>query len=195
MSKRILVAGIDEIDPSKFEEPMDEKKNIFFGTMNKPEGCLWGSTYTPDAAYPSDWIRWVQDECYEVEKYNHGIVFRLNQNARICEIDSVESYREMMKTFKITLDVHSKSEMSWWKNPISVNWAELSKAYDAFHLTEDAFWSMRLPMDDRLDTDEGILPNFYAYDCETWIIFNLDCINKGSILNLSIPLVDCWRDF
>ena len=70
MSKRILVAGIDKIDPSKFRKPMNEMKNVF-SVMNKPEGCLWGSTYTPDAAYPSDWIRWVQDECYEVEKYNH----------------------------------------------------------------------------------------------------------------------------
>ena len=191
MSKKILVAGIDEIDPNKFEKPM---KNIL-GIMNKPEGCLWGSTYTPDATYPSDWIRYVQDERYHVEKYNHGIVFSLNRNVRVCEIDSVESYHEMMKTFKITLDANLKSEMYWWSNPISVNWAELSKAYDAFHLTEDAFWSMRLPMDNRLYTDKGMLSNFYAYDSETWIIFNLDCINKGSILNLSIPSVDYRRDF
>ena len=80
--------------------------------------------------------------------------------------------------------------MKYKYNRLVINWDKLSKDYDAFHLTEDAFWSMRLPWDpDELtDVDGNYLENFYSYDCETWIIFNLECINEGSILNHSTGL-------
>ena len=32
------------------------------------------------------------------------------------------------------------------------------------------------------------MADFYDYDCETWIIFNYDIINQGSIINHNIPI-------
>jgi hypothetical protein len=60
-----------------------------------------------------------------------------------------------------------------------LDFEKISKEYDAFHLTEKAFYELRLPI------DEGFYKlkyeDFYNYDAETWIIFNLNAINKGSV--------------
>ena len=75
----------------------------------------------------------------------------------------------------------------------SLNFVDLSKDYDAFHLTYDGLCSLRSDIDIffRAGGDSNNLMvrffknhrDFYSYDAETWILFNLDCINKGSILN------------
>ena len=178
MNERILVAGINKIDPCRFTKTTGSMTNIL-DTLNKPNGGLWGSTYTPDATYPSDWIRWVKEEDYKVNRYNHGISFTLSNDATICEIDSAETYREIIKPYAVEI---RRSSSPIFHNTLVLDWNKISKKYDVFHLTEYAFWSMRLPIDDRLKTDMGYLPNFYSYDCETWIIFNLECIDHESIL-------------
>ena len=61
----------------------------------------------------------------------------------------------------------------------SIDFEKLSKDYDAFHLTEDAFYYMRLPMyddilkvnyttvsseEDKINWKPVVLKDFYAYD-------------------------------
>ena len=67
---RILVAGISEIDKSKFCSLSDFNGNDYCCEMfNKPSfGCLWGSTMTPNKEYLSDWLRWVSGEDFYIEK-------------------------------------------------------------------------------------------------------------------------------
>ena len=44
---RILVAGIEGIDPTKFRKP-DEPTSNDMSFLNIPIGCLWGSTLLHD---------------------------------------------------------------------------------------------------------------------------------------------------
>ena len=74
-------------------------------------------------------------------------------------------------------------------NKVYIDFKRLSEDYDAFHLTEDAFWEMRLMYFDLFTrATHKIMADFYSYDCETWIIFNYDIINQGSIMNHNIPI-------
>ena len=180
---RILCAGIEELNKEKF----DRFDNHSFETMNKPGGFLWGSTMTPNEYHLSDWLRWCFDEDFHVDTYQKAVSFTLKKKSKIATIDTLEDYRNLMKNYSKWA---YPDEMKYKYNRLVINWDKLSKDYDAFHLTEDAFWSMRLPWDpDELtDVDGNYLENFYSYDCETWIIFNLECINEGSILNHSTGL-------
>ena len=67
---------------------------------------------------------------------------------------------------------------------------EIWKVWSVCRQRENGFWQLRLPF--AWDDESEFIYNqmrkknysdFYSYDAETWIIFNLDCINKGSILS------------
>ena len=74
-------------------------------------------------------------------------------------------------------------------NKVYINFKKLSEDYDAFHLTEDAFLQIRLMYFQLFTrTTHKVMADFYSYDCETWIIFNYDIINQGSIMNHNIPI-------
>lgn len=183
---RILVSGITEIDPSKFNSPINREVNDEYDMsyLNKPNGCLWGSTKVYDKWYMSDWLRFVSDEDFYVEKYQKAIGFTLKKKTRICTINTVEDYRNIMKRYS---KKKFKDKPLDRFNSLVIDWEALALDYDAFHLTKIAFLRMRLPLNSNLlrDDNGNRLENFYSYDCETWILFNLDCINKGSILNYS----------
>lgn len=192
---RILVAGISEIDLSRFNNPADKliEEVCIISYLNKPNGCLWGSTMTPNAEFLSDWVRWVWQEDFHIGKYKKGISFTLKKKSRICTIDTPEDYKNMMKTYSKLMYTEGEYRNSSVNRRI-IDFKKLANDYDAFHLTESAFWEMRFPLFRRGDwyrDEEGIeFGDFYSYDCETWILFNLDCINKGSILNHTISMND-----
>lgn len=180
MSKRILVAGFNSIDSDKFNRVANMSSGLFDDSSNKPSGGLWGSTYTPDERYPSQWVDWCVGDGYRVSDCYHGISFELRPDTRICEIRNALEYRKMMETYGKSRFSESDNAPKWG-NVISIDWDKLSKDYDAFHLTEKAFYELRLPMTDILETSTGVLANFYSYDCESWILFNLDCIDQESV--------------
>ena len=96
-------------------------------------------------------------------------------------MDSLESYLELIREYGILDTMNSMPDYKKY----TVDWIELTKHYDAFHLTEDAFWNLRM-LPSTITYNDGAfisLKDFYSYDCETWIMFNLECINKGSIMN------------
>ena len=72
---KILSAGIDEIN-------FDISADSFNGHMtflNKPSNALWGSTYTPQDYYKSDWLCWCINEDFELDRYNHGVIYNLHK--------------------------------------------------------------------------------------------------------------------
>lgn len=183
---RILIAGIKEIDRDLFCSPNMEKPFMRdMSYLNKPNGCLWGSTLLYNEEYPSDWLRWTAQEDFYLDKYNGtGLSFKLSKKARICTIDSVESYKNLMKKYAKDRDgiciLYEKV----------IDWVKLAQDFDAFHLTKFAFDEMRLARfsSELICEDGSRLCDFYSYDCESWIIFNLDCINWGSVLNHDIKV-------
>ena len=172
---RILTIGIKELNHDKFI-PCNDTGTV----INKPPfgTCLWGSTMIkfPGGYVSSDWGRYCQN-CFDNKNYPYGISYTLKKSARIFEVDTLDDYRRLLQDYGC--DGFRKTEIDFYK---------LSQDYDAFHLTEEAFWKMRLPgfMSTEEEWEffyEKHNADFYSYDAESWIIFNLECINEGSILN------------
>ena len=186
---RILTAGITEIDPLKFRPPSEKVQDDYYDTtyLNKPNGCLWGSTLLHNQEYLSDWLEWVSIENFHIEKYRTAISFTLKRKAKVYTIDTPEDYRKLMR--KYSKKKFSDEPLSRYNTKV-IDWVKLSMDYDAFHLTRNAFWLMRLPYGTEIlkDEDGNYMADFYSYDCESWILFNLDCINIGSVFNHNINL-------
>ena len=170
---RILTAGISVLEREKFKDSSnyDIDKAYY---LNKPRGFIWGSTLIKrDGKAYSDWIRFVENEQFEPKKYTNGISYTLHKNAKICIISCEEDYLDLMDNYFIE---YKDDDIS---DKVYIDFEELSEDYDAFHLTEDAFWELRMPYD--ISFHELNYSDFYSYDAESWIIFNPDCINEGSI--------------
>ena len=85
--EKIITLGIRELSRDRFHtHPNMDKPELDKWFMNKPAGSLWGSTYTPDDEYVSDWERWADGEDYC--HYNDGVIYTLNPDTRIYTIDS-----------------------------------------------------------------------------------------------------------
>ena len=167
---RILHIGATEID---FHKPECEIYTL--PSINKPFGnILWGSTLIklPGNKVNSSWKDYVSGD-YQDKDSNYGVSFKLNRNTKILEIDNMDDYISVMKKYKRLKYPHG--------DDLCLDFEKISKDYDAFHLTEDAFWELRMPM--YKEFYDLKYSDFSAYDAESWIVFNLDCINKGSILN------------
>lgn len=166
---RILTTGFTELDRNKFKSIEESKIDL-----NKVNGCLYGSTEVklPNGCVTSSWNRWTQKE--ECKNYRYGISYTLRKSAHVYEVSCYEDYDKLMKKYKMP----SKYGI---KGKYCIDFLKLSKDYDAFHLTENAFWDMRLPyLDSNFDRS---YEDFYSYDAETWIILNFDAIHPGSILS------------
>ena len=165
---RILTIGIREIKPELFH-PITQTFH------NKPDpkegGCLWGSTQInlPNGC-TSDWKRWTNAN--DLLDFSYGISYTLHKKAKILEIGSVYDYVKAMNIYK-----HLPYENSL---TYSLNFSRISKDFDAFHLTRNVFLELRLKL---IKCEDILFEDFYSYDAESWIIFNPDCINYGSVIN------------
>lgn len=180
---KIITMGIDSIDKSKFRTDGE----IF---LNKPRFGLWGSS-RKQIGYNKKWSGWldfVAGENFYSDKYHKGIMYNLHKNAKVYEIYNYEDYINM-------LDNYGYIDYSSIYPEMYIDWNKFAKDYDAFHITEDAFYELRFLYCHVVDDNgnEIRIKDFYSYDCETWIIFNLDCINQGSIVNISVHLEDYWK--
>ena len=176
---RILTAGISILEKEKFKDRSYDTDKAYF--LNKPRGFIWGSTLIKrDGKAYSDWIRLLENKQFNPKKYNNGISYTLHKNAKICTISCEEDYLDLMDNYSIGY----KDEKAY------INFEKLSKDYDAFHLTQDACYEMRMiyPPIYRRNFPHRMLADFYSYDCESWIIFNYDIINQGSIMNHNISI-------
>ena len=174
--------------------------------MNKPSGGLWGSTYTPDEDYPSHWIDWCVGEQWRVENFSVGVSYELKPDANIIELKDHFDYLKMMAVYGMVfnpIDGKPIENISFRENAYFdyirsfINFEKLSKDYDAFHLTKDAFYEMRMSMfTDRLNLNQSQqirCADFYSYDCETWIIFKFDSIDQTTIQHHEFNVED-WID-
>ena len=174
---RILSIGVKKLD---YDIITGNIKSI---DLNKPWGnILYGSTLDklPCGLITSSWNYFTA--CDYTEKWcKHGVSFTLYKKSKILEIDSLEDYIRYMDKYKIPNIDDSKGRGPY---KYQLDFYKISKDFDAFHLTEKAFYELRLPFfNDIFDVLYNLhYDNFYSYDAETWIIFNSDCINKGSVL-------------
>jgi len=125
------------------------------------------------------WLNWCISAEYRPDRYYKGISYTLHKKAKVYTVNSYRDYMNLLSKYKRIDRVFDK---------VGIDFDKLKLDYDAFHLTEEGFYELRLLFNE-YRTEEGktyYIDNFYSYDCETWIIFNLDCINKGSIQNICL---------
>lgn len=170
MKDFILTTGIKNIEKDKFKNIKNDWEG---GLLNKPyTGGLWASTfnenYVKDIVYPSSWYKFLINSGLSRSK-TFGVIYKLQDSAKIFELDSLEKYNYLKENCSFV------DEYDY----ISVDWEKLFKDYDAFHLSLDMFRELR---SSKYYRDMG----FYSWDCECYLISNLDCIDKDSIQYIEI---------
>jgi len=179
----ILTLGIDNFDKDKFEIPHNSEKSQF---LNKPVGGLWGSTFTPNYNYVSDWAMFVFENDFATSIYRSGIVYKLNSNARVLNIDTHYDFVKLLKNFGcVSLPEYT---LIYSQNKRFIDWDKIVKFYDAVHFSREAVMSCRFIMnEEQLDNGEVFtVSNLYSYDCESWVVCNPDVIDMKSICKIEI---------
>ena len=135
MGVRILSAGITELDPNKFNPNSNEK--AFF--LNKPSGYLYASTmFTVDGNISSNWIEWVKYEDFYKNKYKNAISYTLQKKSKIFTVDSISDYADLLKRYG------KVKQLAEDQYNLYIDFPKLAQDYDAFHLTLDAFYKLRM---------------------------------------------------
>lgn len=167
-NKKFLTVGINDIKEQLFQ-PI---KNIEYS--NKPSGGLWSSPYNEDSEYKSDWLRFCIQEDFSTDKINHGVLFTLKKDSRICVINSMEDLEKIYQLYK-----GNGIEESLFLQK-TLNFEKLASDYDAIYLTDEGQWETRFPRDGMLG--KGI--NLYGWDVETLLVLNFYCIKKWEHIDL-----------
>lgn len=109
------------------------------------------------------------------------ITYQLKPNTKILEINTLDDYLDVLDKYGYVPfpDIDTK---------LQLNFESISKDYDAFHITSNAICQLRFLFDGEL---ANIAIDFYHYDVESYILFNLDCIDKNSIKTITLP-DDFW---
>lgn len=164
---KILTTGIININKDKFKNVKNSEDGFY---LNKPIiGGLWGSTYLEDDYYPSSWYDFVSDSGID-KNFNYGILYSLLDSSNIFELDSLEKHKFLKDNYCIIDSYKGRGNKKY-----AIDWEKLSRDYDGFHLTYDMFMKLRNFKYLMNDLD------FYSWDCESYLIFNLDCIDMNSI--------------
>ena len=130
----------------------------------KPKGGLWGSPYTPDGEYLSEWHRFTIEEFKSAFSEN-AVLFNLKETARIYTIDSMQDLIRFTNKYSLepTVDIPIKHGfLKCW------DFERASEDYDVIYLTAKGEAETRLPPSN--------LPSFYGWDVESILVLNFDAI-------------------
>ena len=171
---KIVTYGINKIDKDQFEPISNEP----FDIRNKPHGGLWGSVYTPNnGIFMSDWVRFVYYDLPIKRRSRYYVTYKLKSDAKLFTLDTLDDYLGMMDKYLYIPDAYIY-------NKYQIDFEKLSKDYDAIHVTEKAVTEMRMFLLNEIATT---LSDFYHYDVDSYILFNLDCIDRKSVKSYTLP--------
>lgn len=132
--------------------------------LNKPYGGLWSSPKNSQWG----WKDWCKSEMFREKSLRFGFKFKLKKSAKIFVLDAISDYLNLPDEY-------------FWRDPNSMmltkslNWEKLATEYDGFLLTEKGLEETRdLGFDPFVKGRQG----FNAWDCETLLVFSLDCISE-----------------
>ena len=177
---KIISLGIDELRRDVFH-PHTKSNELELYYLNKPYGSLWGSTYTPDDKYVSDWERWADGE--DFAHYTYGIVYELKRDARVYTIDSLDDFVELLKMYPFPDPMYRDINIRQIAR-LYLDFCKLMGDYDAIHLTHNGNAETHLiwnyPEIDVAGKKYGIT-NLNSWDVESWLILNFDSIDLDSV--------------
>lgn len=172
----ILSLGFNSFDYSKFESARNFSDYMF---LNKPKGGFWGSTFTPDDDYASDWVRWTACEQFKFCKY--GIVYNLTPSARIRRVDESDDYIKLLEEFGHVNEIYHGAERK-----VYIDWDKLSDQYDAVHISRNVIAEYRMMWGNKEYVDGNQVADLYSYDAESWIILNATAIDVDSVIQVKL---------
>lgn len=111
------------------------------GGVNKPRGCFWTSTLKNNS---SEWLKWLESE-EQGWMGNKAIIFDVS-GAKVLNLKHPSQARELLNRYPL------KSQYSDSK---LLNFEEIAKQYDGFHLEE-----------------YSSVGDFYGWDVESTVWFN-----------------------
>lgn len=133
--------------------------------LNKPSGGLWSSPKKSEWS----WKDWCESEMFREKSYfKVGFKFKLKKSAKIFVLDTAQDYLELPEDYFIDHKYIPGAAKS-------LNWEKMSELYDAFLLTECGLNETRELGFDPFSS--GRL-GFCYWDCETLLVFSLDCISE-----------------
>lgn len=152
----------------------DLSKDNFLPIVNeggfcKPDGGLWASEFNNNLSDWIDWLNsWVDADVEDSDirklanvKVGDSIIFTLKNNAKIYVIDSYNDLLNIIEKYKIEYE-------NIRINHVFINFEAMSKEYDGIKLTKTG-----------CDITSNIFlnPNLNGWDCESILLFNLECID------------------
>ena len=147
-------------NPARFKKVTNNRS-----FLNKPSGGLWSSPKKSEWG----WKDWCESEMFREKSYfKVGFKFKLKKSAKIFVLDTAQDYLELPEDYFIDHKYIPGAAKS-------LNWEKMSEIYDAFLLTECGLNETReLGFD---PFSPGRL-GFCYWDCETLLVFSLDCISE-----------------
>lgn len=174
--EKIITLGINRVEKEAFEKHSRDTDDRWY--LNKPTGSLWGSTYTPDDEYVSDWERWCDANGYA--HYNNGIIYTLTSDARIYTIDSLHDFIELLTRYPLP----EPTELRMAGTRVYLDFSKIMKDYDVLHLTRNGNCETHLIWN-HPEIDVGgkkyRISDLNSWDIESWLILNFDSIDLDSV--------------
>ena len=169
---KIATLGLGTIDINKFDFD-----GSFSPEMNRPNFGMFGSTLIKTKyGYTTDWFEYICKIQYDIDRYETGFLYELKENTKIYTMDSEEDYVNLL-----TSRYRKVTKLYKDKQLLSVDWDLVAKDFDAFHLTKEGYLNLRSLSPVFYMGDRICVSDFSSYDCETWILFNLNCIDENTI--------------
>lgn len=169
------------------EKPLREK---FFQPVGeghlgiKGKGGLWTSSYL-GKQLGSSWIQWCLGNDFGVPEDGifRGYLLEPKKRLKVYTIDSLEEMHTLFDKYGYEMYPNIPVEME------GINWEEMSKDYDALHLTENGENLTRHGFSFFRDTTKDLKPewkskrmrNFYGWDCESTFHFKWNFENVEPI--------------
>lgn len=151
--------------------------------MNKPSGGLWSSPKNSQWG----WKDWCLSEMFKEKSYFRvGFKFKLKKSAKIFVLNTISDYLELPEEYFI------EQKYGYPGDPKSLNWEKLATEYDGFLLTETGLSETR-DLGFGLSSDSTGRVGFNAWDCETLLVFSLDCISEVKSLRFFTDYCDVTR--
>jgi hypothetical protein len=135
-------------------------KNRETNAINKPEGGLWTSSFTPFENYCSDWIRWMSRNM-EDDMSDDCKVIVPGADAEILEIDDKEEYLEVLREYGIKGEMGTKG----------LDFEKLAEDYDGIRLTDEGEMTLGHPFDVVEELRERGIADFHSWDSESTVWF------------------------
>ncbi len=152
MEKKVFIHYGHLIEKEKFVPAFDGKTKY----LQKPEGGLWSSPV--DSSW--GWVDWCTAEEFRTGTFKVWTKFKLKPNTKILIVDSFDDLARIFSKYAI------RDKTTCFEQVLAFN-KIIADGYDGMYLTENGNIECHFPQIDI---------NLYTWDCESLVLFNMDCI-------------------